>query len=110
MFDHPTIAALASWLANQLGHSTASSASMAYGTLEFPSDAALLQQAAGPASAVALAGVSCCYPSSSAADGLAGFWQQMVSGTDVQSVVPLCKWDAGKRQLALALKACMAQC
>ena len=54
------------------------------------------QQAGQGASVTAVVGVSCRYPSPSGSTGLGGFWQQAAAGIDVQTVVPLCKWDAGK--------------
>lgn len=48
----------------------------------------------------AVAGVACRFPGSASGDGagLASFWLQAASGRDVQSVVPLDKWDAGGMQ------------
>lgn len=95
MFDHPTVAALATWLAGQLPSS--SDSTEAYSQDAWLGGAALaLPEAAQPAALTAVAGVSCRFPSTEGSGaGLTGFWQQAAAGVDVQTVIPLCKWDTG---------------
>ena len=104
VFDNPSIAALASWLEKQLGstppeHTLAASAQLGVD-----------QSASHPAALTAITGVSCCYPAemSYCSNGVSAFWHQAISGRDVQSAVPLCKWDIGERQHVnvLACRAC----
>ena len=97
IFDHPTVAALAAWLAGQLAPISGSTPDAAGSALLALPSPALNQQAA---SVTSVAGVSCRYPSPSSSSGLAGFWQQAAAGIDVQTVVPLCKWDAGRSRTA----------
>lgn len=95
MFDQPTIAALATWLADQLAASSGATGS-SHDAAWTGGDALALPADAQPASLTAVAGVSCRFPSTlGSGAGLAGFWQQAAAGADVQTVVPLCKWDAG---------------
>lgn len=98
MFDHPTITALAAWLAGQLA--AASGASAAGDRHEAAwlggAEVVIPAEQGQPAALTAVAGVSCRFPSTlGGGSGLAGFWQQAAAGADVQRVVPLCKWDAG---------------
>lgn len=97
IFDHPSIASLAAWLGAQLA------AAQDGGAAAIPGSAAQLASTAfgprdGAQPPAAVAGVSCCFPAgSSGSSGLPGFWQQAASGVDVQTLVPLSKWDAGER-------------
>ena len=96
IFDHPSVAALASWLGTQLAAAHSVSA------VGVPSQAAQLahtslaqHDVAAPLTAVA--GVSCCFPTAaSSSAGLPSFWRQAVSGVDLQAPVPLSKWYAGE--------------
>ena len=96
IFDHPSIASLAAWLGSQLAAALGSS------TAAVPDIAAQLAGIAvaardGAQPLAAVAGVSCCFPAgTSGSAGLPSFWQQAASGVDVQTVVPLSKWDAGE--------------
>ncbi len=93
IFDYPSVSALADWLADQL-HSSLSAA-LARPELIAPAPAQLFPASGAPV--VAVAGFAATFPAVAAdAAGAAGFWQQAASGCDVQSVVPLAKWDAGK--------------
>lgn len=97
IFDHPSVAALATWLGGQLmaAHSGAAAAAPSHAAQLV--HAALVQQGGAPP-LTAVAGLSCSFPAinSSSSAGLPSFWQQAVSGIDVQAPVPLSKWDAGK--------------
>jgi len=93
IFDHPTVASLATWLAACLASGGGSSSAQLM--TKQPDLVGATQT-----SIVALTGISCCFPSSSSGSGScsgpAGFWQQAAAGVDMQTVVPFCKWDAGK--------------
>lgn len=98
IFDHPSVAALASWLAGQL---MAAQGGVAAGTASRASQLAdsTLAQRDSAQPLAALAGVACSFPAAGGSgEGLPSFWQQAASGVDVQTLIPLCKWDAGKRR------------
>lgn len=100
IFDHPTLAALAAWLASQLAPRYGPAAPAASHGKPGASSALMPRSAGSEAGLVAVAGVSALLPSTLGGSGLAGFWGQAAAGADVQAVVPLSKWDAGKWQEA----------
>lgn len=102
-FDHPSIAALAVWLAGELAASSSSSGGGAATSgghdVRPATPVATVNRPGQDSTFTAVASVSCRFPCSIEGvdgSGLAAFWQQAALGMDVQSAVPLCKWDAGE--------------
>lgn len=96
IFDYPSVSALADWLVRQLPSSTAAAAATSQALAV---SAPIQALPAGAAPVAAVAGTAATFPSVNGdTAGAAGFWQQAASGCDVQGVVPLAKWDTGKRR------------
>lgn len=98
MFDHPTLAAMAAWLAPQLavqdgdihGGTTASEALVPLAHLPLVG----MPQTGAAAAATVVSGVSCQFPALAAGGtGLPGLWHSASTGVDLQSAIPLSKWD-----------------
>ena len=88
MFDHPTLAALAAWLEGQLA--PASNTGPYAGLM--PAAAAPELQAAEQHQP-AVASIACSFPGAEHS-GLAGFWEQAAGGANLQTGIPLGKWEA----------------
>lgn len=91
IFDHPTPIALAAWLAPLLAATALSEVSgggpLAAGNLHLA-----VSPLASMSALVAVTGASCRFPGAESG-GLEAFWQSAASGSDLQSVMPLSKWD-----------------
>lgn len=100
-FDHPSVAALAAWLGGELAGNSSDGSTTASDHAAWPAaPVATLSSPTHAASLTAVASVSCHFPccaESSDGTGFGAFWLQATTAADVQSVVPLCKWDAGEQ-------------
>lgn len=92
VFDHPTIDAIVRHILTTLNGGENSSSN--YGTL---GDVNLcIDHSKNPemSSTISIvAGIGCLYPSSGPAEGLPGFWDAAVNGTNLQRIVPPERWE-----------------
>jgi hypothetical protein len=118
VFDHPTLAALSTWLAAQLAPAAAARGSG--GTAGPVTEAELQlsvhqqQQQDSTAGVTAVVGAACCFPGISSSSGgsgsggdgggLGAFWAVAAAGVGVQALIPLSKWDAGESHSCCCFK------
>ncbi|KAK9864440.1 hypothetical protein WJX84_006132 [Apatococcus fuscideae] len=91
VFDHPTLAALASLISGMLAASARQSPDASQPVISQP----LLdvQDYLGPHQVVEVLQASCMYSGCNPDGGHAAFWSTIAHGTNIQQVVPLERWD-----------------
>lgn len=89
IFDYPTVAALAGFIAS------ATSAVASSSMVQANSGPIMQQQEAAQQAATALVGLSCRYPNAygSSSSGTASFWDGAAQAADIQTLVPCSRWD-----------------
>lgn len=89
MFDHPSVSALAAYLASRL---LVAAPAAHQGDMQLVARPALhLSQAADAAEVTAVVGVSARFPGG--VSSLPSFWEAATRGADLQREVPLDRWD-----------------
>ena len=97
MFDHPSIAALASFIASQitLAHPAPTlnplTAAGLHGALQPSQPSSHQLQQPTHSAAAFVVGAGSCYPTPTS--GLESFWEALTSSRDIQSLVPYSRWD-----------------
>jgi hypothetical protein len=92
-FDHPTISALSSFIASQLSGALLATADVGKSGAMQAAALQIANDASAQGCSIALVACNARYPCSAGSSDREGFWRTTEGCVNVQSLVPLQRWD-----------------